>query len=91
MSKIFNILNDKAVYKALVKNVGETYPFHLLEIASEKETIKEQIKTIINSIDDEINSDWTTKKEKKELEKVKKIILEKGGMSENEIYSKSLE
>lgn len=80
MSKIFNILNDKTVYEALVKNVGETYPFHLLELAWEKTTLEEQIKTIIDNIDDEIDSSWTTKKEKKELEKVKKIILEKGGM-----------
>lgn len=80
MSKIFDILNNKTIYKALVKNVGETYPFHLLELASEKTTLEEQIKIIIDNIDDEIDSSWTTKKEKKELEKVKKIILEKGGM-----------
>jgi len=77
MNKIFNILNNKTVYELLVKNVGETYPFHLLELAREGATIEEQIKIIINSIDDEIDSSWTTPKEKQELEKVKKIILER--------------
>ena len=75
MSKIFDILNNKTVYKALVKNVGETYPFYLLELATEETTIEEHKKMIINDIDDEINSSWTNQKEKQELEKVKKIIL----------------
>lgn len=78
---MFNILNDKVVYDILTKNVGKIYPFHLLELANNETTLEEHKKMIIDDIDDEINLCWTNKKEKQELEKVKKIILE--GLDKN--------
>ncbi len=70
---MFNILNNKTIYEILVNNVGKIYPFYLLELATEETTIEEHKKMIIDDIDNEINSRWTNKKEKQELEKVKKM------------------